>query len=66
MTASASGALTSTHFPGPRAAPTVHWHDRLPERIDGVVLCNEVLDAMPVQLLRWDGERWFERGVCSK
>ena len=35
------------------------------ERIDGVVLGNEVLDAMPVQLLHWDGEQWFERGVCN-
>lgn len=43
----------------------VHWHDRLPERIDGVVLGNEVLDAMPVQLLHWDGEQWYERGVCA-
>jgi SAM-dependent MidA family methyltransferase len=43
----------------------VHWHDRLPERIDGVVLGNEVLDAMPVQLLHWDGRDWFERGVVA-
>jgi len=43
----------------------VHWHDRLPERIDGVVLGNEVLDAMPVQLLHWDGRDWFERGVIA-
>ena len=44
----------------------VHWHERLPDRIDGVVLGNEVLDAMPVQLLHWDGEQWFERGVCAR
>jgi len=43
----------------------VQWHQRLPDRIDGVVLGNEVLDAMPVQLLHWDGEQWFERGVCD-
>jgi SAM-dependent MidA family methyltransferase len=43
----------------------VAWHDRLPERIDGVVLGNEVLDAMPVQLLHWDGQDWFERGVAA-
>jgi len=41
----------------------VHWHDTLPDVIDGVVVGNEVLDAMPVQLLAWDGERWHERGV---
>ncbi len=42
----------------------LHWHDRLPEVIDGVVLGNEVLDAMPVQLLHWDGKAWHERGVA--
>ena len=45
-------------------AAKLHWHERLPARIDGVLLGNEVLDAMPVQLLHWDGERWFERGVA--
>jgi SAM-dependent MidA family methyltransferase len=42
----------------------VRWLDALPERIEGVVLGNEVLDAMPVQLLHWDGEGWFERGFA--
>lgn len=46
-------------------AGRVQWHERLPQRLDGVVLGNEVLDAMPVQLLHWDGEKWFERGVCD-
>jgi SAM-dependent MidA family methyltransferase len=45
-------------------AACVHWHDRLPERLHGVVLGNEVLDAMPVQLLHWDGRVWLERGVA--
>lgn len=46
-------------------ADRVTWHEQWPERIDGVVLGNELLDAMPVQLLRWDGRRWFERGVAE-
>ncbi len=41
----------------------VVWADALPAAIQGVVLGNEVLDAMPVKLLRWDGQTWFERGV---
>ena len=43
----------------------VVWLDALPERLDGVVLGNEVLDAMPVQLLHWDGHQWLERGVAA-
>lgn len=42
----------------------VRWLDAWPEAIDGVVVGNEVLDAMPVQLLYFDGDRWFERGVA--
>lgn len=44
---------------------TVRWVDRLPDEISGVVIGNELLDAMPVQLLHFDGQRWHERGVAS-
>ncbi len=44
-------------------AGTVHWADVLPTELRGVVVGNEVLDAMPVKLLaRVDGQ-WRERGV---
>lgn len=47
-----------------RHAGQVEWLDELPAAMEGVVVGNEVLDAMPVQLLaRVDG-RWFERGVA--
>ncbi len=42
----------------------VQWLDAWPEAIHGVVVGNEVLDAMPVQLLHWDGAVWHERGVA--
>lgn len=45
-------------------ADVVQWADALPERLEGVVLGNEVLDAMPVQLLARLGGAWFERGVA--
>ncbi|MBV8123968.1 MAG: SAM-dependent methyltransferase [Burkholderiaceae bacterium] len=45
-------------------ADKVEWLDQLPESMQGVVVGNEVLDAMPVQLLHWDGQRWLERGVA--
>jgi len=61
-----SGALRARQ--AERLAPfgdRVCWLDRLPERINGVVVGNEVLDAMPVQLLHFDGEQWQERGVVA-
>lgn len=45
-------------------ATKVHWVDSLPQRLHAVVVGNEVLDAMPVQLLHFDGSTWFERGVA--
>ena len=48
-----------------RFAPRVRWLDGWPEHIEAVVLANEVLDAMPVQLLHFDGTEWLERGVAS-
>lgn len=44
-------------------AGRVRWLDTWPEAIHGVVVGNEVLDAMPVQLLAFDGQDWCERGV---
>jgi SAM-dependent MidA family methyltransferase len=43
----------------------IEWLDQLPPSFDGVVVGNEVLDAMPVQLLHFDGVHWWERGVVS-
>jgi SAM-dependent MidA family methyltransferase len=41
----------------------VEWVSELPEEIRGVVVGNEVLDAMPVKLLVRKAGVWHERGV---
>ncbi|GAB2601531.1 SAM-dependent methyltransferase [Ramlibacter solisilvae] len=41
----------------------VHWVSELPESFSGVVVGNEVLDAMPVKLLARFRGSWHERGV---
>lgn len=46
-------------------AGKVRWLDAWPDAIEGVVLGNEVLDAMPVQLLQRTQGVWHERGVVS-
>jgi len=46
-------------------AGRVQWLDAWPEAVQGVVIGNEVLDAMPVQLLHFDGRAWHERGVVA-
>ena len=42
----------------------VQWASELPAQMQGVVLGNEVLDAMPVQLLARKAGVWHERGVA--
>jgi SAM-dependent MidA family methyltransferase len=47
-------------------AGRVVWENAWPERLQGVVLGNEVLDAMPVLLLHRVGGAWLERGVVAE
>ena len=44
----------------------VEWLDALPDTMEGVVIGNEVLDAMPVRLLVRIGGQWMERGVVRR
>ena len=50
----------------PHLAARVEWLDALPENINGVVIANEVLDALPVHLMHWSDGRILERGVVSE
>jgi SAM-dependent MidA family methyltransferase len=43
--------------------PQVTWLDRFPPAFSGVVIGNEVLDAMPVNLVVKTEQGWKERGV---
>ena len=45
-------------------AGIVHWASELPALMRGVVVGNEVLDAMPVKLLVRVAGQWHERGVA--
>ncbi|MEW5786344.1 MAG: SAM-dependent methyltransferase [Pseudomonadota bacterium] len=48
----------------PHLLPRVTWLDTLPERIRGLVLGNEVLDAVPPHVLHWTESGLMERGVA--
>ncbi len=47
----------------PELAHRAVWLDALPETFRGVVLANEVLDAVPVSLVVWRDDGLHERGV---
>ncbi|QOY94810.1 SAM-dependent methyltransferase [Massilia sp. UMI-21] len=58
-----SGELRARQQEALRDLPQVRWLDAMPETFSGVVLANEVLDAMPVELvIRRDG-RWLRQMV---
>jgi SAM-dependent MidA family methyltransferase len=44
--------------------PRVHWLSALPARIDGAIVMNEVLDALPVDIVQRRDGAWYERGVA--
>lgn len=48
----------------PHLLDRVVWLERLPDRFAGVVLANEVLDAVPVHLVHRRGGALTERGVA--
>jgi SAM-dependent MidA family methyltransferase len=51
----------------PRLLARVHWLDSPPQQpFDGIILANEVLDALPVARFRWRGEGVEELGVVIR
>ncbi|HTS55709.1 MAG TPA: SAM-dependent methyltransferase [Burkholderiales bacterium] len=47
-----------------RLASRVEWIDRTPWAFRGVVVCNEVLDALPTHLIVWGEDGIYERGIA--
>ncbi|MDP8568809.1 class I SAM-dependent methyltransferase [Methylophilus aquaticus] len=44
----------------------IEWLDTLPESFQGVVIGNEVLDAIPLHVLQWQNGTWLERGIADE
>ncbi len=44
----------------PELMDRVHWLSSLPNNFCGVILANEVIDAMPVHLFHWDNQQLQE------
>jgi len=59
-----SGELRARQESALRDFPQVQWLERLPSAFSGVAIGNEVLDAMPVQLVTKTEHGWRERGVA--
>ena len=44
---------------------SIEWHTALPDSFAGMVIANEVLDAMPVERIRWQGGRFEQMFVAT-
>ena len=58
-----SGELRARQKETLRGFPQVTWLEQFPAAFSGVVLGNEVLDAMPVHLVVKTEQGWKERGI---
>ena len=58
-----SGELRARQQEALRGYPQVRWLDDFPSSFSGVVLANEVLDAMPVELVRRTADGWQRQMV---
>ncbi len=47
----------------PHLFSRITWLEQLPADFNGIMLGNEVLDAMPVHIVSWRGDQILERGV---
>ena len=54
-------ALIAARFP--KDLERFVWLDRLPEKLRGLVIANEVLDVVPCSLVHRHDNEYFERGV---
>lgn len=45
------------------ALSKVIWLDSLPENFNGIILANELLDAMPVHIFQYQEGQWLEQSV---
>lgn len=58
-----SGELRARQQEALADLPQVRWRDAMPEHFSGVVLANEVLDAMPVELVQKTQAGWRRQMV---
>ncbi|MBR7799891.1 SAM-dependent methyltransferase [Undibacterium sp. FT137W] len=59
-----SGELRARQEERLKNFPEVVWLDQMPTEFTGVIIGNEVLDAMPVELIVKANDAWQVLGVC--
>ena len=48
------------------SSTTCHWLDELPQNYQGVIIANEVIDAIPCELIIFENDFWHWRGVSDE
>ncbi len=55
--------LALLHKEIPEFRSRITWTDGMPVNFTGVMIANEVLDAMPIELAAWKADKIYQRGV---
>jgi len=50
----------------PHLIGRIHWLESLPDQLEGLIFGNEVIDALPCSLIRWEAHNIYEIGVGQK
>lgn len=41
----------------------IQWIEEIPEEFEGIIFCNEFLDALPVDLIKKESGKYYQKGV---
>ncbi|HCB68295.1 MAG TPA: hypothetical protein DEP52_03110 [Methylophilaceae bacterium] len=41
----------------------IQWIDEIPKEYEGIIFCNEFLDALPVELIKKDSGMYYQKGI---
>jgi SAM-dependent MidA family methyltransferase len=41
----------------------IQWIEEIPEEFEGIIFCNEFLDALPIDLIKKESGQYYQKGV---
>jgi SAM-dependent MidA family methyltransferase len=41
----------------------IQWIDEIPKKYEGIIFCNELLDALPVDLIKKEAGMYYQKGI---
>ena len=54
--------LLTKHLPS-HLFNKIQWIDEIPKKYEGIIFCNELLDALPVDLIKKEAGMYYQKGI---